>query len=218
MLPATFRLWPSLYHTWDWRRGPTPSPCHPAGRTPRWCYWSICSRERGVLWDLQGQHNEPCFEGPENDWFLISMFNHSRWKRLDYNLYPVDIIVKQQNSRACHFFGFHHCLQVGQKTHMLWHVSGQNLLEVMRKLIIFLLLSWLDLTMSMTIFLRVWRCFLLRLTKISQSLICTSLNATAKWWFSNTDSSLYIKASSDPDSSFYISAISIWEIQEQLIC
>ena len=51
--------------------------------------------------------------------------------------------------------------------------------------------------MSMTIFLRVCLCFLVRLTKISQSGFWRSLKATARWWFSRTDSSLYIMASSE---------------------
>ena len=52
--------------------------------------------------------------------------------------------------------------------------------------------------MSMTIFLNVWRCFELRLSSISQSCFwSSSLNATAKWWFSSTDSSLYMSASSE---------------------
>ena len=53
-------------------------------------------------------------------------------------------------------------------------------------------------TMSITIFLRVCFCFLVRFTKISQSGFCSSLKATARWWFSSTDSSLYIRASSEP--------------------
>lgn len=38
-----------------------------------------------------------------------------------------------------------------------------------------------------------WRCW-----KISHSSFCNNLKATAKWWFSSTDSSLYIIASSEP--------------------
>ena len=53
-------------------------------------------------------------------------------------------------------------------------------------------------TMSITIFLQVWRCFLERLAKISHSGFWRSLKATAKWWFSNTDSSLYMRANSEP--------------------
>ena len=49
----------------------------------------------------------------------------------------------------------------------------------------------------MTIFLRVCLCFLVRLTKISQSGFWRSLKATARWWFSRTDSSLYMMASSE---------------------
>ena len=50
--------------------------------------------------------------------------------------------------------------------------------------------------MSITIFLRVCLCFLVRLTKISQSGFWRSLNATARWWFSSTDSSLYLPSRS----------------------
>lgn len=58
---------------------------------------------------------------------------------------------------------------------------------------------WGSLTMSMTIFLRDCRCFLVRFWKISQLSSCSSLNPTAKWWFSKTDSSLYISASSESE-------------------
>lgn len=37
-----------------------------------------------------------------------------------------------------------------------------------------------------------------RFWKISHSSFCNNLKATAKWWFSSTDSSLYIIASSEP--------------------
>lgn len=50
----------------------------------------------------------------------------------------------------------------------------------------------------MTIFLRVCLCFLVRELNMSHSDFWVSLNATAKWWFSSTDSSLYINASSEP--------------------
>ena len=55
----------------------------------------------------------------------------------------------------------------------------------------------LQLTMSITIFLSVCLCFFVRFTNISQSGFCRSLNATARWWFSSTDSSLYMMASSE---------------------
>jgi len=54
------------------------------------------------------------------------------------------------------------------------------------------------LTMSMTIFLRVCLCFLLMFWNMSHPSFCKSLKATAKWWFSSTDSSLYIRANSEP--------------------
>lgn len=50
----------------------------------------------------------------------------------------------------------------------------------------------------MTILLSVWCCLVVRFWKILHPSSETSLKATAKWWFSNTDSSLYIKASSEP--------------------
>ncbi|KAJ8880199.1 hypothetical protein PR048_016665 [Dryococelus australis] len=55
-----------------------------------------------------------------------------------------------------------------------------------------------DNTISMTILRSVCRCFLPRFTKMSQPSFCSSLNATARWWFSNTLSSLYMSASSEP--------------------
>ena len=56
-------------------------------------------------------------------------------------------------------------------------------------------------TMSIVIFRNVCLCFLFKLTKISRSLLCNSLKATARWWFSKTDSSLYISASSEPENT-----------------
>ena len=61
-----------------------------------------------------------------------------------------------------------------------------------------ILLGMMKLTISITIFLRVCFCLRVRLTKISHSGVWSSLKATAKWWFSSTDSSLYIRASSEP--------------------
>lgn len=52
-------------------------------------------------------------------------------------------------------------------------------------------------TMSMTILRRLCRWRLLRFWKMSQFSSCSSLNPTARWWFSSTDSSLYINASSE---------------------
>jgi len=44
----------------------------------------------------------------------------------DY-LYPVGVVVQQQNPGARHLLGLHHRLQVSQQTHVLGHVRGQNL-------------------------------------------------------------------------------------------
>ena len=63
-------------------------------------------------------------------------------------------------------------------------------------------------TMSMVIFLNVCLCFLLKLTKISHSFVWSNLKATARWWFSNTDSSLYISANSEPEKGKYTSKLS----------
>lgn len=49
----------------------------------------------------------------------------------------------------------------------------------------------------MTIFLNDCLCFLVKFWKMSQFSSCSSLKPTAKWWFSSTDESLYIKASSE---------------------
>lgn len=56
-------------------------------------------------------------------------------------------------------------------------------------------------TMSMTSFRRLWRCRLLRFWKMSQFSWCRSLKPTARWWFSKTDSSLYMRASSESGHS-----------------
>jgi hypothetical protein len=51
--------------------------------------------------------------------------------------------------------------------------------------------------MSMVIFLRSSRDWFGKLAKILHWLFWSSLNATARWWFSRTDSSLYIRANSE---------------------
>lgn len=53
------------------------------------------------------------------------------------------------------------------------------------------------LTMSMTSLRRLCRCRLVRFWKMSQFSSCRSLKPTARWWFSSTDSSLYINANSE---------------------
>lgn len=53
----------------------------------------------------------------------------------------------------------------------------------------------------MTILRRDCLCFLLRFWKMSQLSSCRSLKPTARWWFSSTDESLYIKASSESGGS-----------------
>lgn len=57
------------------------------------------------------------------------------------------------------------------------------------------------LTISITSFLRLCLCLLLRFWKMSQLSSWSSLKPTARWWFSNTDSSLYIRASSESERS-----------------
>lgn len=51
--------------------------------------------------------------------------------------------------------------------------------------------------MSITSLRRLCRCRLLRFWKMSQLSSWRSLKPTARWWFSRTDSSLYIRASSE---------------------
>lgn len=53
--------------------------------------------------------------------------------------------------------------------------------------------------MSMTIFLSDCLCFFVRFWKISQFSSWSSLKPTARWWFSSTDSSLYMRASSESE-------------------
>lgn len=55
------------------------------------------------------------------------------------------------------------------------------------------------LTISMTILRSDCLCFLLRFWKMSQLSSCRSLKPTARWWFSSTDESLYIRASSESE-------------------
>jgi len=66
------------------------------------------------------------------------------------------------------------------------------------------------LTMLMTIRLRACRCFTGTFCRMLQPVSCSSLNATARWWFSSTDSSLYISANSEPTFTYrHINTISV---------
>lgn len=140
-----------------------------------------------VLQDLSGENR------------LVVMFyalvTTSKGRRY---LYPVRVVVQQQNARAGYFFRFHHGLQVGQQTHVLGHVGRQHLRYTeTRRLIIGTRYTWtvdfigrkkkteeeektLTRTMSITIFLRVCRCFLLTFWNMSHPSFCKSLKATAK--------------------------------------
>lgn len=100
---------------------------------------------------------------------------------------------------------------------MLWHVCCQNLRRQGNKSVVISIYTgnknvdpreyqkkkWgslqcnQGLTMSMTSLRRLCRCRLVRFWKMSQFSSCRSLNPTARWWFSSTDSSLYINASSE---------------------
>lgn len=51
----------------------------------------------------------------------------------------------------------------------------------------------------MTSLRRLWRCRLVRFWKMSQFSWCRSLKPTARWWFSRTDSSLYMRANSESE-------------------
>lgn len=144
-------------------------------------------------------------------------FTSGRWRRIQITttyLYSVGVIIQQQHSWARHLLGLHHRLQISQQAHMFGHVSGQNLNKNRQKKKKESLefgpngkarfafkeekgRGCACLTMSMTIFRRDCRCFLVRFWKRSQLSSCSSLNPTAKWWFSKTDSSLYISASSE---------------------
>lgn len=56
--------------------------------------------------------------------------------------------------------------------------------------------SWRH-TMSMTILRSDCLCFLVKFWKMSQFSSCRSLKPTARWWFSSTDESLYMRANSE---------------------
>ena len=58
-------------------------------------------------------------------------------------------------------------------------------------------IEWLR-TMSMTMRRTCLRCFVVRFWNMSQPSSCISLKATAKWWLSSTESSLYMTARSEP--------------------
>ena len=62
-------------------------------------------------------------------------------------------------------------------------------------------------TMPMTMRRSACRCLTGTFCSTLQPVSWSSLNATAKWWFSSTDSSLYINANSDSASTHHISLI-----------
>ena len=59
---------------------------------------------------------------------------------------------------------------------------------------------WL-LTMSMAMRRSVRYDLVVKFSKMSAASSCSSLNATARWWFSSTELSLYMTASSSPSST-----------------
>ena len=119
------------------------------------------------------------------------------------HLHPVCVVVQQQDARAGHLLRFHHGLQISQQAHVFGHVSSQHLGS--RQSQLWYRGRWQETpaggraapTMSITILRSVCLCFLLRFWKMSQLSSCSSLKPTARWWFSSTDSSLYISASSE---------------------
>lgn len=58
--------------------------------------------------------------------------------------------------------------------------------------------------MSMTILRSDCLCFLVKFWKMSQFSSCSSLKPTARWWFSRTDESLYMRANSESKEIFLI--------------
>ena len=42
-------------------------------------------------------------------------------------LYPVRVIIQQEDAAARHLLGLHHGLEVGQQTHVFRHVGSQDL-------------------------------------------------------------------------------------------
>lgn len=59
-------------------------------------------------------------------------------------------------------------------------------------------------TISITSFLRLCLCLFVRFWKMSQFSSWSSLKPTARWWFSKTDSSLYIRASSESEGAINV--------------
>lgn len=143
----------------------------------------------------------------------------NKWQKSSH-LYAIWVVVQQQDAKTSNFLCFHHSFQVCQKVHVFRHICGQHLLV---KVVAIKTLMWkikqcftatsirqghflnwgkkiTRLTISITILRSDCLCFLLRFWKMSQLSSCKSLNPTARWWFSSTDESLYIRASSESES------------------
>ena len=69
----------------------------------------------------KGQHSGPCSVAPGKATTL-------NVKREDFqDLYPVAVVVEEENTAAGHLLRLHHRLQVCQQAHVLAHVRRQHL-------------------------------------------------------------------------------------------
>lgn len=74
-----------------------------------------------------------------SSWLMQSHWHaqNEQTQTLTY-LDPVRIVVKEEDSRACHLLRFYHRLQISQQVHVLWHVcrkylAGQRLFHEGRR-------------------------------------------------------------------------------------
>ena len=163
------------------------SPCHPVRRTPQWsCPPSVC-RCPGAWWGYWGHCSAPCSAAPAAG----GIIRHDLTLNILQYLDPVIVVVQEQHPRASHLLGLHHGLEVSQEAHVLAHVRGQH--HVYHHLPHTLsLLLWQAGKNVTFIILRKIKMKLLICWWISRMVEITwiSLKATARWWFSRTDSSL----------------------------
>lgn len=205
--PGTSPLSRSADRTSGWCPSRRLAPCRPAGRTPPSAATPSVGRVAAALSDYSNQRSARDSRGPGCDRCSCPararpILEESVKVSLDEPIMP----LRRQHSPAT--FLVSTMVFKSANSVMCFDMSVDN-------------------TISITILRNVWRCFLQwhrdergerkainhetlarlprllayfwRFWKISHSSFCNNLKATAKWWFSSTDSSLYIIASSEPE-------------------
>lgn len=96
---------------------------------------SPCLKNSSMIRSTQWRYKSNGFVGLDKSaqWTMFwrtwkwNLWSQSRVSSKATYLNAICVVVQQEDSRAGHFLGFYHGLQVCKQTHVLWHVSGQNL-------------------------------------------------------------------------------------------